>query len=194
MFPRGFKTWCERVSLEQRKKLGLRPVDPLDPWSLAENLSVVVWLPEEIPDLDPDVLKTLLRDDPDSWSAVTISVGTKDGVILNSTHSGGRPASDLTHELSHLILGHTPARVDISENGLLILATYNRAQEQEAEWLAGCLLLPRDALLLIRRKKMSNSAACETYGVSLEMLRFRLNVSGVNRQFTQRSSFANKHL
>jgi hypothetical protein len=38
----------------------------------------------------------------------------------------------------------------MSPNSGLALRTYNEDQEQEADWPAGCLLLPRDALLTIR--------------------------------------------
>ena len=31
MFHRGFKKWCENAALQQRRLLGLRPTDALDP-------------------------------------------------------------------------------------------------------------------------------------------------------------------
>jgi IrrE N-terminal-like domain len=64
----------------------------------------------------------------------------------------------------------------------LALRTYNEEQEQEADWLAGCLLLPRDALLAIRRRRLSDEEICSEYGVSPAMLRFRLNITGVDVQ------------
>jgi Zn-dependent peptidase ImmA (M78 family) len=70
----------------------------------------------------------------------------------------------------------------MSPNSGMALRTHNEEQEQEADWLAGCLLLPRDALLLIRRKGTTDEDACLEYGVSLAMLRFRINVTGVDAQ------------
>lgn len=67
-------------------------------------------------------------------------------------HRNGRLASDIMHELAHLIIGHEPARVDVTEDGLLILNTFSQKQEDEAKWLSGCLLLPRPALLAIRAR------------------------------------------
>lgn len=182
MFKRGFKSWCENVAIQQRRELNLRSVDPLDARLLAKHLGIQVWSAEQVPGLDPESLRTLLREDPDSWSAVTICVGSKDLIILNSSHSGGRPASDLTHELSHILFGHEPARVDVTEDGLLMLNMYDRKQEEEANWLAGCLLLPRDALMLIRRERMDLKIAAKRYGVSPEMLQYRMNVTGVDYQ------------
>lgn len=126
MFARGFKTWCETISLQHRRSLKLRPIDPLDPKAVAKSLGVPIYGVEEIPGLDPGIIKALLHDDPDSWSAVTITNGRKSVIIFNTAHRGGRPASDLMHELAHVIIGHEPARVDVTEDGSLILNTYDR--------------------------------------------------------------------
>lgn len=186
MFARGFKTWCETIALQHRRTLRLRPIDPLKAQALAASLGVPVFGIEEIPGLDEHVLHTLLCEDSDSWSAVTITNGQKSVIILNSSHSGGRPASDLMHELAHVIIGHTPSRVDITEDGGLILNTYDRQQEDEANWLAGSLLLPRDALIWIRKQRLELQAAAHEYGVSVQMLQYRLNVTGVDYQLRGR--------
>jgi len=87
------------------------------------------------------------------------------------------------HELAHILLGHTPARVDVTEDGLLILNTFNKDQEEEAAWLAGCLLLTRDCLVFVRRNRLDLAEAAKRYGTSSDMLRYRLNVTGVDQQF-----------
>lgn len=187
MFERGFKTWCENVSLQQRKRLSLNAVDPLDPWKLAQSLEIVVWRADEVPGIAPDALDVLTREDPDCWSAVTLKVSRRTLVILNPTHSRARSASDLMHELAHILLGHQAARVDVTEDNLLMLHNYSRQQEDEANWLAGCLLLPRPALLHIKRT-MDHATAKNAYGVSQDMLNFRMRVSGVERQLRSRYS------
>jgi Zn-dependent peptidase ImmA (M78 family) len=186
MFLRGFKTWCENASASLRSELKLQPVDPLNPRALAEHLEVVVWQAEEIPGIDDGTLNVLLKEDPGSWSAVTVQVDGQAAVVLNSSHSAARTASNLTHEISHLVLGHEPARMDISEDGLLMLHTYDRGQEDEANWLGGCLLLPRDALLFAVGKGWSESETVTHFGVSTEMLRYRTQVTGVERQLGRR--------
>jgi len=182
-FSRGFKSWCENVAIQQRRELNLRSFDPLNPRMLSKHLGIEVWTAEQVPGIDPECLRILLRKNYDSWSAVTICIESKDLVILNTSHSDSRQASDLMHELSHILLGHEPSRVDVTEDGLLILNTYGKKQEEEANWLCGSLLLPRDALVLIRRKDMDLKIATKKYGVSLDMLEYRLNVTGVNYQF-----------
>lgn len=182
MFKRGFKTWCENVAVLQRKALGLRSIDPLNPLLLASHLGVEVWKPEEIPGIESECLHVLLQEDPGSWSAVTLSVNSRDVIIINTAHRGGRPASNLMHELAHILIGHSPARVDVSEDGYLMLNTFDKSQEDEANWLCGCLLLPREALLVIRRRSIDPVVAKGQYGVSLDMLNYRMQVTGITKR------------
>lgn len=179
MFARGFKTWCEQVAVEKRKSLGLNSSAPLDPRLLAQNLKVLIWKVEEIPDLDNQYIEVLLSKDPESWSATTISTDKTNLIILNSSHHKARQNSDIMHELAHIIIDHKPSFVDIPENGLMFLRSHNKQQEDEANWLSGCLLLPRDALFQICFQKYSSDDVQVKYGASSEMLQYRFNVTGV---------------
>lgn len=181
MYDRGFKSWCEKVALQQRLDLLLRATDPLNAVVLAQHLDVLVWAADEVPGVDSGALTVLTEQDPDSWSAVTLCTGTKDVIIINPNHRNGRRASDIMHELAHLIIGHEPARVDVTEDGLLILNTFSQKQEDEAKWLSGCLLLPRPALLAIRRLRLEESVAAKRFGVSVPMLTYRMRVLGLTR-------------
>jgi Zn-dependent peptidase ImmA (M78 family) len=186
VFERGFKAWCERYSVDKRKALGLAVHDPLDARALASHLGVRVWTPDDVPGLSTEAIGVLLRNDgvtPSDWSAVTLMVGTKVVVILNSSHSPGRQASDLTHELAHHIRGHEAKEVSVSADGLMLLSSYEKAQEEEADWLSGSLLLPRDALASIKRRRLDTAAACLEYKVSARMLQYRISMTGINRQY-----------
>lgn len=188
MFVRGFKTWCENTALSLRGDLGLVAEDPLSPRELAKQLDIAVWEAADVPGADPSALRVLLHEDPDSWSAFTVTIGRTRVVVLNSTHSAARAASDLSHELAHIILGHDAARVDVSEDGLLLLHSFDRTQEDEANWLAGCLLIPREALVHIRRQGWTVQHAAKMFGVSVDMVQYRLNVTGVDVQLARRRS------
>jgi hypothetical protein len=190
MFARGFKTWCENTAVGLRRQLGIALEDPLDPAALAQHLGVAVWAAHDVPGADDDTLRVLLHDDPSSWSAVTVHAAGASVIITNSAHSGGRPASDLMHELAHLVLGHEAARVDVSEDGHLVLHTFDRAQEDEANWLSGCLLLPRVALLHAREHGWTSRRIADHYGVSETMVGYRMNVSGVEAQMKRRKNWA----
>lgn len=186
MFERGYKAWCERYSTAIRAELGLAADAPLNSFELAKHLGIRVWSPRDIPGLSEETLTVLLRNDGKTascWSAVTLVVGNKVVVILNTSHSPARQASDLTHELAHRIRGHEAQRVDISEGGILLLSNYDKLQEDEADWLSGCLLLPREALLSIKRRELAESDAGAEFGVSARMLSYRMSMTGVLRQY-----------
>jgi len=186
VFERGYKSWCEKYSVEKRRELGLAPNDPLDAFALAKNLGITVWTPHDVPGLSANMLNILLRNDgktPSCWSAVTLVINNGILVILNSSHSPARQASDLTHELAHRIRGHEAQEVEISSEGLMLLKSYNKVYEDEADWLSSCLLLPRNALTHIKKRRFEVSDAALTYGVSIKMLNYRMAITGVNRQF-----------
>lgn len=180
---RGFKSRCEEYSVDVREELGLTPEAPLDPLAFAQHLGVLVWAPEEVPGVPLEHLDRLVRVDSGSWSAVTLQLPEGCVVIVNSAHSSRRQTSSIMHELSHLVLKHKPARVDVSEKEHLLLSSHDKNQEEEANWLAGTLLLPRPALVAIKRQGLSEETACRRYGVSTDMLRWRLAVTGVKAQF-----------
>ncbi|MBA2307481.1 ImmA/IrrE family metallo-endopeptidase [Candidatus Dependentiae bacterium] len=147
------------------------------------HLGVRVLTPNDVEGLSSDSLKTLLRNDgsPSCWSAVTIVVNSKVVVVLNSTHTKARQASDLAHELSHRILSHGAKEASVTEEGLMVLNNYDKLEEEQADWLSGCLLLPREALMAIKRRRTDESAAAQEYGISQQMLRYRMSTTGVDR-------------
>lgn len=165
--------------------MAILPFAPLDPWKLAANQGIRVWTPTEVAGLSAEHLQVLLRkdDQPSCWSAVTVVVESKILVILNSTHPRGRQANDLTHELAHRILKHKPQEMDVTADGIMMLKSYDKVQEDEADWLSSCLLLPRDALVSIKNRRLNADHAAVEYGVSKKMLNYRLAMSGVKKQF-----------
>lgn len=183
MLVRGFKTKCENTSIEIRRELGLKKHNPLSPEALSEYLGVCLLDPTGIKYLSKQSLQQLLNRDKDSWSAVTISYLDIDIIVYNPTHSPRRRSSDIMHELSHIILGHKPSQIVLlTPDSQIALRDYNQDREEEAIWLSGCLLLPREALISIKRRGLSNSKACYEYGVSSDLLTFRMNMTGVNYQ------------
>ena len=177
---RGFKTRCEEMSRSLRAELGLNPGSPLSAEELAVYLGVYLWSVEDL-GLDPEDVAQLVERDPDSWSAVTVSAAGRDAVLLNPRHRQGRFSSDVMHELAHLLLDHDPSTIFFAGDEALALRGYNKDSEEEANWLAGALLLPRDALMRLRAENFSPEDACFEFGVSRQMLSFRLRVTGVER-------------
>lgn len=182
MFRRGFKTASEETSSKIRRRLGVELHAAIDPIAVARLLGIPVIKPEELSELPSDVRARLLGNHSDAWSAITVSYGNNYLIVVNSTHAPSRNNSSLAHEIAHVILGHEPSMMFMTPRSGVALRTHSREQEDEANWLAGCILLPRDALFQVRRLRLSDEQICAQYGVSPAMLRFRINATGVDLQ------------
>lgn len=182
-FERGFKSWAERTSLGLRRELKLAADAPLAPVVLAAHLGIGLWTPADVPGMTQDVLDQLLESDPWGWSAISFTVNGHGTVIYNPRKSSGRQASDIAHELAHFILDHQPATIILSAELDLAMRSFDAKQEDEANWLAWCLLLPREALVRSRLRRLSVAQIAEDYGVSETLVNMRMNRTGVRAQF-----------
>jgi Zn-dependent peptidase ImmA (M78 family) len=171
---RGFKTEAEGIATETRSELGLLPIDALDPWELARHLAIPVVGISTLIAASPEAANHLLTKDSAAFSAVTVFRGSSRVIWHNDGHSAGRQSSNVTHEISHALLMHMPARA-LDDLGL---RNWDRDLEDEANWLAGALLIPSAAALAIARAGLGVDEAARRYGVSQQMARWRLNVTG----------------
>ncbi|MEH6476594.1 MAG: ImmA/IrrE family metallo-endopeptidase [Sneathiella sp.] len=194
MFKHGFKAQSERRSVEYRKKLGINADDPLSAFNLADHLNIAVAKASEIEGLAVTDLQQLTVHDAQSWSALTISSGLQSVVIYNCSQSPPRVNSVVMHELSHVILGHELSDPSYVEGEVLLAGNYNKSDEAEADWLGGALLLPRPALLRLRSDNLSDLEVTEKYGVSVDMLQWRVRMTGVEKQMYHSRRKSNKLL
>lgn len=174
---RGFKTEAEAIAREVREELLLAPHQPLSPWMLADHLEVPLLKLSELMAAEPAAVAYFLSRGRDAFSAVTVFRDARRLVVYNDGHSRGRQASDLAHELAHALLLHPP-HAAMDENGCRIWAS---EMEEEADWLSGALLVPRDAAFRVARRTTPLDEAALEYGVSEPMMRFRLNVTGAQK-------------
>lgn len=182
---RGFKSRAEEWAKQARVAVGLDEYACLDPWLHARQIGVEVLDLSRL-GLPPAHMRQLVETDPDSWSGMTIQEGGITGIILNPSHPRTRQCSTLMHELAHVQLQHIPARVDVSATGLLLLSEYDEAQEDEADWLAGALLLPRAALIRYRSRGDTPADIAAKFSVSMDMCVWRLRMTGVEAQIARR--------
>lgn len=145
-------------------------------------MGVAVQYIDQIPNLAPGTLDQLTLHDPDVWSAVTLCHNGRYLIVLNSAHAKTREANTLMHELAHLIIGHKPTRLDITNDGLMILSSYDKQHEEEANWLAAALLLPREALIHTRKRGLTDQQAATLYGCSVQLFTFRIQTTAVDLQ------------
>jgi hypothetical protein len=188
MFRRGFKAWCEETAASVRRDIDLADTDPLRAELVADWLGVPLMSERELADLPAETAKGLVTTHKSVWSAITVSAGDSHLIIFNSSHSEARRSSDVMHELAHIILNHVPKMSFMDPSKGILIRSFDKDQEDEANWLAATLLLPRAALLLHRVRQTSDQELRRIFGVSAQMLTFRINTTGVERQLSRRRS------
>ena len=176
---RGFKSESERIAERVRAEAHLSTGTQVSPEALAEHLGVELLAGDTLVPLSRFEELSELQDD--AFSACTFPpIDGRTVVVYNPLSSIGRRNSDVAHELAHILLGHELSRVEtIGESTFL---SCDPQQEEEAGWLAGCLLLPRELLLREVGRGRSAAAIADKYEVSEDMAVFRINVTGVLRQ------------
>lgn len=173
---RGFKAEAERRARHLGELLGCRDGEPVPLDSLAAYLDVEVLPADEI--VDRRRIQELHELQPDAFSAATLKLSNgKRVIVFNPLHPKGRTNSNVAHELAHLVLGHVVR--NIATVGNFKFLTCDAEQEEEADWLAGCLLLPRPVLYAAVKRGWGPAEIATKYGTSEPMARFRLNASGV---------------
>ena len=146
-YRKGFKAEANEYSREFREELGLRAVDPLCPWALAEHLAIPVIGLSALMDDEPEKVHHLMNIDSRCFSAATVFRGMRRIIVLNDSHSRARQASDVIHELAHGILGHPPTQ-PFNEFGC---RNFQKEIEAEANWLGPALLISEEAALSIAK-------------------------------------------
>jgi len=184
---RGFKTEAKSLADEVRTELGVDACDALDPHTLAENLLIPIWSLSEFAE-DHPTIGHLLTGEPELFSAVTVFAGTRRTIVHNDSHSGGRQNSNLAHELAHGLLRHPPTPT-LDNTGC---REWNQDIEDEASWLAGVLLVPEPATLAIAQGRWTKTEAALRFGVSPQMIQFRLNATGAVRRVQRSRQYARR--
>ena len=177
---RGFKAQTNRMAREIRGELGLGPTDPLDPWKLAAFLEIPVIGLTDLAQAVPKAVRHFRQIEPGAFSAATVFGGIRRIIVHNDTHSPGRQASNVTHEIAHGLLFHEPIPA-FDEHGC---RTWRDEVEDEAQWLAGVLLITEEAAVAVARGNLPVAVGAARYGVSEKMMQYRLNMTGAYRRVT----------
>lgn len=181
--PRGFKANAERTATRLRAELGLGAADRLPLDRLAAHLKITLVSADELVPLNR--LEEIEHLQAFAFSAATFVIGTRRFVVTNPLRTPGRLASDIAHEIAHVLLEHDLAEIREIEG--VPFRTCQPDEEEQATALGGTLLLPR--LLLMRAANRGDGPAeiAEAYEVTVEMARFRYNTTGVAKQTQRRS-------
>ena len=171
-FVRGFKARADRIAVEIREKIGLSPTDPLDVETVCDHMDIDVIRMTSLP-CDTSELCGVQND---CFSAMLVYAGMRLAIVHNDTHHPHRQRSNICHELSHCFLGHKACHLINDDGGRV----HNGDMEAEANYLAGALLLPREAARHILDNGLLSSAR-SIYGVSRPMLDYRMRITGAHK-------------
>ena len=139
-----------------------------------------------------DLLIALDQEQPGAWPAATLPVHgrtvvvynpiTMEGEVLDPAQAqcDGRTRSNVAHEFAYLVLRHELRQ--IQRIGKHTFFACDHEQEEEANWLAGALLLPRALLVAAARRGETDEDIGKTNVVTPPMARFRLNATGARMQ------------
>lgn len=176
---RGFKSEAERIAQAVRSELGMGAAQMVTPEALADLLNVEVRSGDEL--ISRKRFEELNDIQEGAFSACTFRPsGDRVVVVYNPISHPTRKRSDLAHELAHILLDHDLSRIE--KLGDITFVTCDATQEEEAAWLAGCLLLPRTLLIREVRRGLGTADIARKCGVSESLARYRVNVTGVARQ------------
>lgn len=145
---------------------------------MAEQLGVRVISATDLVPLER--LQEIERIQTFAFSACTFEINEQHVIVYNPIMSAGRQASDIAHELAHIILDHDLAEIQYLDG--IPFRTCQPGQEEEATALGGTLLLPRKLLLQLARRDATIEQIAKRFGVTRNMAQFRWNTTGVERQ------------
>jgi Zn-dependent peptidase ImmA (M78 family) len=174
---KGFtKTLAEDIALELRDELGLNLHQRLDPYALAAHLSIDILTVSDLVDAargDRDHL--VAGKGRGIFSAATIFIDKyKRGIILNPGHAETRKGNSICHEIGHVVLEHPPT--PLPSPGAP--RSWDPEQENQADYVAGALLIPRDAAHEAGKQGKTDEEVANQFGVSLALARMRMNKTG----------------
>jgi Zn-dependent peptidase ImmA (M78 family) len=172
---RGFKAEAERLATQVRSAAHIGPLGKLDVERLAEHVGASVRAADEL--VSRSKLERLEQIQPGAFSAATFDLNGRIVIVTNPLAEEERRRSDVSHEVAHLLLNHQVK--EIEQIGKMSFFTCDADEEQEATWMAGCLLLPRELLLRSLQRGMDADGIAAANTVSTQMANFRLRTTGV---------------
>lgn len=175
--------------MKLRSLAGVSSRELLNPWALAPKVGLtVVPMDDFISTLPEEVAHHLLNGGGSAWSGGVLPIPLPDGsrlCILNSKHSEHRRKITLMEEISHVHLKHQPTKL-VSEGSGVRARDFDTRQEQDAYGIGAAALLPWAAFFSAINDGMSVPELSAHYGVSTQLIEYRIKICGASRLFDAR--------
>jgi Zn-dependent peptidase ImmA (M78 family) len=178
---RGFKAYAGRTADALRREMDLSPLDRFEPFRACGHLGIAVYPFSALEENGVSLRHSIVRADG-PVSAFSIILPPQQRVFFyNDTRARTRVVSDVSHEIAHALLFHPPH--SLSD---LRCSDMPAEAEDEAAHLAGILLVSDEAALRVACDNLDLEIAANMYGVSRDMMTYRINVSGARRRADRR--------
>lgn len=181
---RGFKAQAERIAKQYRENLNIHPCAPLCAFKLAEHLQIPVYPATDF--LSEETEINLLSGSNGTncgWSALTMQTKAGNQIIIhNSFNTVARQQSDMMHELAHIICKHEHSQQSYDFEIPFGMREFDEVKEEEAKCLGSTLQLATPCLLWAIKQNMSNEVIASHFNASIEMVTYRLNMTGIAKR------------
>jgi Zn-dependent peptidase ImmA (M78 family) len=181
---RGFKSQAEHLAKQYRENLNIHPCAPLCAFQLAEHLQVPIYSATEFISEEAEINLLLGSNGIDcGWSALTMQTKAGNQIIIhNPFHSTARQQSDMMHELAHIICKHEHSQQSYDFEIPFGMREFDEVKEEEAKCLGSTLQLAKPCLLWADKRNMTNEAIATHFNASVEMVTYRMNMTGIAKR------------
>ena len=171
---------CDLAS-EERLNLGLGLHEELDPYALGAEHGIEVYSVGSLQAFGAtsEAIAHFTTVKPSSWSAALVPIGSARVILENEAHARVRRRSSIAHELGHFLLEHTFEGVLLGEDHK---RQFNEAQEKQATFLSGELLIPRRAAQQAAYDEWSNAQVAAAFNVSEQFAQMQMKGPRVRAQ------------
>lgn len=173
---------ARRLAEEVRREYGYSPRDVFDPWAVAGSYGITV-VPLTRCGGPNDAVRHFTGPRREALSAFLVPDGTGWVIGENDSHDLVRRRANVSHELGHVLCEHRGTSLLLPDGNC---RDGNPTREREAHEVMGELLVPSTAVIGMVVRGVDDDRIADHFRVSVQMARWRANVSGA-RQIAARA-------
>lgn len=164
----------ERQAQSIRGELKLDQLMVLDPVDLVQYVGADLFTLGDLTAGDQRALRRARRIKFDGTACRHPETG-RSLIILNCGKPPRRRTATLMEELAHLLLEHTPSRLEFDPALGFRRTEYNQSQEHEAYDLGSALLLPKERIQRdVKEQKLHAAEIADAHNCSQQLVSYRI--------------------
>ncbi len=177
----GFVKEANAWALDLRQEMQLLPQEPMCPWKLCKHLGITIIRLSDLPTC-PERTLLFERRKGHGFSAAVCFEGIQAFIVINDINEPKRQASDIAHELAHVLLRHPPKNPFHADG----IREFLPEHEAEAERLGPMLLVSEAAALsayrMISDGTHSLPSLSNEWRITEDVIRMQMGLSGAKKR------------